>query len=190
MKRGTLVQLHPEAHRDELSDAGLVAACAAGDRTARARLFQLHVDAIHRFVARMRGSDADAVDDLVQITFLRAFRAAARFRNATARSWLFGIAANVVKEHARGEIRRKRALELLRDEQPRVVPARDPAVAKLADAIAALPIALRAVIVLVDVEGERGSDAAAALGIPEGTLWRRVHEARTALRRALRGGAP
>jgi DNA-directed RNA polymerase specialized sigma24 family protein len=39
--------------------------------------------------------------------------------------------------------------------------------------------------VLVDLEGERGIDAAAALGIPEGTLWRRVHEARVRLREEL-----
>jgi DNA-directed RNA polymerase specialized sigma24 family protein len=44
--------------------------------------------------------------------------------------------------------------------------------------------------VLVDLEGERGSDAAAALGVPEGTLWRRVFHARQALRRGLDGGAP
>ena len=190
MKPGTLIQLHPHAHRDELSDAGVVAACAAGDRNARARLFEQHVDAIHRFVARMRGADSDAVDDLVQNTFLRAFRAAARFRGASARSWLYGIAANVVKEHARGEIRRKRALDAVREHVPRAAPSRDPAAAELGAAIAALPEALRAAFVLVDLEGERGVDAAAALGVPEGTLWRRVYEARVALRRALRGGEP
>jgi DNA-directed RNA polymerase specialized sigma24 family protein len=41
--------------------------------------------------------------------------------------------------------------------------------------------------VIVDIEGERGVDAAAALGIPEGTLWRRVSHARQALRAALGG---
>ena len=124
-KKGQLIQLRPEPRVDEMSDAGLVAACAAADRTARALLFERHVDAIHRFVARMRGSDADVVDDLVQATFMRAFQGAARFRGASARSWLFGIAANVVREHARSEIRRKRALSVVaeraaaRDRAPR-----------------------------------------------------------------------
>ncbi len=45
------------------------------------------------------------------------------------------------------------------------------------------------VAVIVDIEGERGVDAAAQLGIPEGTLWRRVFHARQALRAAL-GGEP
>jgi RNA polymerase sigma-70 factor, ECF subfamily len=188
VKRGVLIQLRPEARADDLTDAGLVAACATGDRAARALLFERHVDAIHRFIARMRGSDADAVDDLVQATFLRAFHAAARFRGTTARAWLHGIAANVVKEHARTEIRRKRTLHALAETLPAAARPRDPTLARLPDAIAALPHARRAAFVLVDLEGARGIEAAAALGIPEGTLWRHVYEARVALRERL-GGA-
>ncbi len=191
MKKGELVQLRPEARVEEMTDAGLVAACAAADRTARALLFERHVDAIHRFAGRMRASDADAVDDMVQATFVRAFQSAARFRGESARSWLYGIAANVVREHARKEIRRKRALGVVaQTEQPlSTTPGRALLLARLPDAVASLPHDLRAAFVLVDLEGERGSDAAAALGIPEGTLWRRMHEARTLLRAAL-GGEP
>ena len=189
MKRGELIELHPaRAVRDEdLSDPGLIAACAAGDRTARALLFERHVDAIHRFVARMRGSDADVVDDLVQVTFLRAFGAAVRFHGTTARAWLHGIAANVVKEHARKEIRRKRALSLVAECVTSSSPPRDPTLARLPGAISALPHPLRAAFILVDLEGEKGIDAASALGIPQGTLWRHVYEARCALREALHG---
>jgi RNA polymerase sigma-70 factor (ECF subfamily) len=188
IKKGQLLQLRPEARVDEMSDAGLVAACAAADRTARSLLFERHVDAIHRFVGRMKGSDADAIDDLVQMTFVRAFQSAGRFQGASARSWLYGIAANVVREHARKEIRRKRAMSLVADELPRATPGHDLMLAKLPGAIEALPHELRAAFVLIDMEGEKGVDAAAALGIPEGTLWRRVFNARTALRKALAGG--
>lgn len=188
IEKGLLVQLRPEARSEEMSDAGLVAACAAADRTARALLFERHVDAIHRFVGRMKGSDSDALDDLVQVTFVRAFQSAGRFRGTSARSWLFGIAANVVREHARKEIRRKRALSLVAEELPRSIRGHDLMLAKLPGAIAALPHELRVAFVLIDMEGEKGIDAAAALGIPEGTLWRRVFNARTALRKALAGG--
>jgi RNA polymerase sigma-70 factor (ECF subfamily) len=189
IKKGQLIQLRPEARVEDMSDAGLVAACAAEDRTARALLFERHVDSIHRFVARMRGSDADVVDDLVQATFIRAFGAAARFHGTSARSWLYGIAANVVREHARKEIRRKRALSVVAEELPRTTHPRDAhLLARLPQAIAALPHELRAAFVIVDLEGEKGCDAAAALGIPEGTLWRRLFNARTALRKALDGG--
>jgi RNA polymerase sigma-70 factor (ECF subfamily) len=187
VKKGELVQLRPEARVEEMTDAGLVAACAAADRTARSLLFERHVDAIHRFVGRMRASDADAVDDMVQVTFVRAFQGAARFRGESARSWLYGIAANVVREHARTEIRRKRALSVVAQTAPPhgTTPGQALLLAKLPDAVASLPHDLRAAFVLVDLEGERGSDAAAALGIPEGTLWRRMHEARTRLRAPL-----
>jgi RNA polymerase sigma-70 factor (ECF subfamily) len=189
MKKGQLIQLRPQVRVEEMSDAGLLAACAAEDRTARALLFERHVDAIHRFVARMRASDADSVDDVVQATFVRAFQGAARFHGTSARSWLYGIAANVVREHARKEIRRKRAMSVVAEELPRTVQARDAhLLARLPDAIAALPHELRTAFVIVDLEGEKGCDAALALGIPEGTLWRRLFQARTALRKAIDGG--
>ena len=188
-QKGQLIQLRPEARVDEMSDAGLVAACAAEDRTARSLLFERHVDAVHRFVSRMRASDADSVDDVVQATFVRAFQSAVRFHGTSARSWLYGIAANVVREHARKEIRRKRALSVVAEEMPRIAQARDPhLLARLPDAIAALPHELRTAFVIVDLEGEKGCDAALALGIPEGTLWRRLFQARQVLRRAIDGG--
>jgi RNA polymerase sigma-70 factor (ECF subfamily) len=186
MKRGSLVQLHPDTSVDELTDEGLVAACATGDRAARALLFERHVDAVHRFIARMRGSDTDVVDDLVQATFIAAFQA--RCRTAHVRGWLYGIAANLVRNHARREIRRKHALAAVAEQQPSAHRMGDPVtLARLPVAIAALPHDLRAALVLVDLEGERGADAALALGIPEGTLWRRVYHARKALRAALGG---
>jgi len=187
---GRLLQLRPDAAIEEMSDAGIVAACAADDRTARALLFERHVDAVHRFVGRMRGGDHDVIDDLVQSTFMRAFQGAARFRGDSARAWLFGIAANLVREYARKEIRRKRALAVVAHTQPRSTERRDAhLIARLPEAIAGLPHDLRAAFVLVDCEGERGIDAAMALGVPEGTLWRRVATARTKLREALHGGA-
>ncbi len=191
MKRGQVIALRHEAAPagTELSDVGLVAACAAGDRAARTLLFERHVDSIYRFISRMRGSDADVIDDLVQATFLRAFGAAQRFRGESARSWLFGIAANVVREHARSEIRRKRLLQIVAEEQPRAsLPPDAYALSRLPGAISELPHDLRVALVLVDLEGERGSDAALALGVPEGTLWRRLFHARAALREALAGG--
>lgn len=189
MKKGQLVQLRPEARVEDMSDVGLVAACAAADRTARALLFERHVDAIHRFVSRMRASDSDAIDDLVQVTFLRAFQSAVRFHGRSARSWLYGIAVNVVREHARKEIRRKRAMSVVAEDLPRTTQVRDAhLLARLPDAIAALPHELRAAFAIVDLEGEKGCDAAAALGIPEGTLWRRLFMARTKLREILAGG--
>lgn len=192
--RGAIVPLRREGvHLDEVSDEGLVAACATADRAARAALFGRHVDGVRRFVARMTAADADAVDDLVQSTFLEAFRCAARFRGGSqVRTWLFGIAANLVRTYARGEIRRKAAMAAAAAVP--AVPAapageRRVLVERLAAAVAELPHDLREVFVLVDVEEWKGVEVAAALGVPEGTVWRRLHDARGRLRQALGAGS-
>jgi RNA polymerase sigma-70 factor (ECF subfamily) len=185
-----LVELRPALTVDDMTDEALVAACATGDRASQAQLFERYIAAIHRFVTRMRGSDREVVDDLVQATFLAAFQAAHRFRGGNARAWLYSIAANQVRDYARREIRRRRALVAVADVVPSGAPGADPSlVTRLPAAIAALPHDLRAALVLIDLEGERGRDAAEALGVPEGTLWRRVHLARKAIRIAL-GGEP
>jgi RNA polymerase sigma-70 factor (ECF subfamily) len=176
----------------DIGDAAVIAACATGDAIARAALFERHVDAIHRFVSRLTG-DAAAADDLVQSTFIAAYRAASRFRaGGRARPWLYGIAANLTRSHARGEGRRIRALSafasLHRDEPAvSIDPADRDRIARLPAAIAALPHDLRAALLLIDLEGQSGRDAATVLGVPEGTLWRRVFDARRAVRRFVEG---
>lgn len=190
MRRGTLVQLRPAADIADLTDEGLAAACATGDRAAQGLLFERHADAVYRFIARMRTSDASSVDDLVQATFIAAFRSAGTFRGPRLQSWLFGIAANVMRTYVRKEVARRRVATSLA-EQPAAEPVspRDANVIRLREAIASLSPKLREVIVLVDLEGESGIDCAAALGIPEGTVWRRLSEARAKLREALGGAA-
>jgi RNA polymerase sigma-70 factor (ECF subfamily) len=185
-----LYQLRPHATVDDLGDEALAAACATGDHAAQSLLFERHVDAVHRFLARMRGSDAAALDDLVQATFLAAFQSAGQFRGGKLRSWLFGIAANIVRSYVRKEIARRRTVSALEGEPP-AEPARaeDADVVRLREAIARLAPKLREVLVLVDLEGETCADAAAALRIPESTLWDRLAAARKVLREAL-GGEP
>jgi RNA polymerase sigma factor (sigma-70 family) len=190
MKLGQLIQLRPVAAVEDLSDEGLAAACATGDRAARGLLFERHADAVHRFIARMRSSDASSVDDLVQATFIAAFHSADRFRGPRLLSWLYGIASNVLRTHVRKEVARKRVVTSLAEQPPVAsIAPRDVDVARLHTAIASLSPKLREVIVLVELEGESGADTAAALGIPEGTVWRRLSDARARLREAL-GGLP
>ncbi len=192
-ERGVLIPLRRSAPSLEaLSADGLLAAVAAGDRAARAVLFERHVDDVHRFVARLSCADAAAVDDLVQATFLTAFDAAGRFRgDASIKVWLCGVASNVARTWARGEIRRKAAMSAAAEALPTEGGSTTARLeqrqtyARLLAAVGALRHDLRAAFVLVDMEGARGQDAAAALGVPEGTLWRRLSEARAALRAAL-----
>ena len=190
MKLGQLIQLRPAVSVEELSDEGLAAACATGDRAAQGLLFERHADHVYRFIARMRASDAGAVDDLVQATFLAAFKSADRFRGPRLQSWLFGIAVNIMRAHVRREVARKRVASSLADQPAEdAVAPRDGDLIRLRAAIDTLSEKLRAVIVLVDLEGQSGGEAAQILGIPEGTVWRRLADARAKLRAAL-GGVP
>jgi RNA polymerase sigma-70 factor (ECF subfamily) len=57
--------------------------------------------------------------------------------------------------------------------------------ARLHRAIARLPEGRRVVVIMVEWEGMSGVEVASVLGVPVGTVWRRLHEARAELRRAL-----
>ena len=81
------------AERSGVHDA-VVHAAAAGDQAAFAQLVQRHERELRVHCYRMVRSAPDA-DDLVQETFLRAWRSLSRFEGrATFRSWLYRIATN------------------------------------------------------------------------------------------------
>lgn len=177
-----------------LSDDALVAACAIGDTAALGTLFDRHHRTLYGFLSRLAGTDARDLDDFVQATFLEVMRAAGRYRrDASVRSWLFGIAANVVSHHVRSEVRR-RAFHVRLSEQPLPSPLRpDEAVERdlmlsaLGRALAELPHRLRVVYVMCELEEMPGVEVARALGLRQGTLWRLLYEARVALRAHLEG---
>ena len=197
---GRLIRSRPsdpgmEEERGDPTEATLVAACAKRDGAAMGTLFERHGEAVHRFLWRLCGGGAD-VDDLTHATFLAAFRSAANFRRGSqVRTWLFGIALNVSRHHQRGESRRRAFLRAWAEHpkndgtRPDRLAEGRQLVRRLEDALAALPPDLRAAYLLCDVEDLRGAEAAEALGIPTGTLGRRLHQARKALRAAIEGSA-
>lgn len=83
-------------------DAGsLVQRASAGDRAAFDALYLAHVDAVRRLLTRLLGPSADR-DDLVQQTFLEAYRALPKFRGEAAFStWLYRIAVRLAYRHLR-----------------------------------------------------------------------------------------
>lgn len=176
----------------ELDDANLIEQCTGGVRAAMAELFHRYVNPVHRFVEGLRGTNSEAVQDLVQQTFIAAFGSISTFRGGSIKPWLFGIALNKTRMYARGEIRRKRKLTLLAQEPVHDADTRLVNRQQLDDIrrqIAMLTPKLREALVLIDIEGASGAQAAALLKIPLGTLWRRVYEARQQLR-SLMSGTP
>src|SRR5678815_1236350 len=142
-----------------MSDEALVSATGARDPVALGALFdRFHLD-VWRFLARVAGCPESDLDDLVQMTFVEVFRSAARFsRRSAVKTWIFGIAVNVARNHARSEGRHRAAVARMA-EAPRTRVRRPDShaensqmLAQLAAALAELPYDLRVAYTLCVIE--------------------------------------
>jgi RNA polymerase sigma-70 factor, ECF subfamily len=182
-----------------MDDDELIAAMAGGDDTALRELFARHAPWL---AARLRAAlPAPEVEDVLQETFLAAWRGARRYQPAgAAGGWLWGIA----RRQAALWLRRRgpAGLELpaaggLPGESP-AGPATDPALAavaraELAGAIRALGPAggaARETWRLLYVEDRPVAEVAALMGVPEGTVKSRAYRVRQLMRAALRNHDP
>ena len=175
-----------------MSDEALLAATATGDLAALDALFERFHVVVYRFLGRFAATDEAEHDNLVQATFLEARRGARRFRGGSSvKTWILGIAANLARHHLRGERRRRdkhaRYAEELHVvlEQPDQHVERRELMRAIAEALAGLPHDQRVAFVLCDLEDIPGVEAARVVGVPQGTLWRRLHFARKAMRAAV-----
>jgi RNA polymerase sigma-70 factor (TIGR02960 family) len=164
------------------TDAAL-AAVKDGDEAAFARLIERHRRELHVHCYRMVGSFEDA-EDLVQETFLRAWRSRHTFqRGGFLRAWLYRIATNACLDSLRRSARRAQAprasaevpwlqpypdrlldeIAPTEDEPDAVVVARETIELAYLTVIQLLPPRQRAVLVLRDVLGWSAAETAAAL---------------------------
>jgi len=138
-------------------------------------------------VARRLTSDGDAAEDLVQETMLAAWRGFHQFRSGTnERAWLFRILINAV--HARG--RKLRATPAMMPIGEHDFPsgsraAAIPKAVEIAQALEALPLEQKEVLLLGVVEGFTSREIAGILSIPIGTVMSRMSRGRQALRHVL-----
>jgi RNA polymerase sigma-70 factor (ECF subfamily) len=158
-------------------DGALAAAYTRGDEQAAAELVHRHAAAVGRFLYSA-GADASDVDDLVQETFFRAFRRLDQWgRQASFRSWLFGIGSNLLRD----EFRRRKGRRMFsledRDIPDRSDPHADLAAVETEERLRAglrrLPRLQREVFLLRVNEGIDYEQIAAALGTTPGAA--RVH---------------
>ena len=170
---------------EELSDEALIAACALGDRAALGALFDRHAADVRMFLLHYLSHAEDDVDDLVQVTFEIVQKRANRFQGrSSTRTWLLGVARNVARRHVRTEFRRRRlSLRLLEEHSSSHADLEEHVFKRerlkdLRAAIRQLSPARREAFVLVYVQGLSGVEAAKVLGVREGTLWKRLCEAR------------
>lgn len=156
-------------------------------------------DRLYALALRMCDSP-QAAEDLVQETFLRAFRGWDRFRGeAEPSTWLYTIATRLCRRMQRrraGEPRRLESLESLLPAPGEDVPdlslpdaleeqARREVREVVEGAIAELPFRFRLPFVLKELADLSLAEIAAILGIREATAKTRVHRARLRLRRAV-----
>lgn len=160
-----------------------------------------HMDAVYRFALSLTRDAAEA-DDLVQETFLKAFKAFDSFQEGTnCKAWLFRILRNtrINKIRSAGrEIGVDDAAELIEattlvgwserafyrgPEAAAVLAAtRD----QLEEALSSLPSDFRQAVVLADVEGLAYQEIADVMGTPIGTVMSRLYRGRRLMRERLK----
>jgi RNA polymerase sigma-70 factor (ECF subfamily) len=157
----------------------------------------VHLDALYQTALRLTGSRAHA-DDVVQETFLRAFKSFYRFDPGTnCRAWLFTIMRNAFLNRMRGAGREVLDGDMDRYESERMSAA-DVGVPNPEEtffqtvlhgdvdrALKALPLVFREAVILADLEGLSYREIADVLGCPMGTVMSRLARGRGLLRGAL-----
>ncbi|MCC6442575.1 MAG: sigma-70 family RNA polymerase sigma factor [Armatimonadetes bacterium] len=179
----------------EPSDDDLIASCLKGDRAAFNGLVARYQEAVYRLAYRMVG-DREESKDIVQDTFVKAYRALGTFRRgASFSSWLLKIASNLCIDHLRQ--RRNRPLSLDAsleggweplDERPSPEESavQEERVRAVRKAVAGLPDKYRLPLLLRHSHDMSVEEIARMQGQPVGTVKSYLFRAREMVKRALR----
>jgi RNA polymerase sigma-70 factor, ECF subfamily len=177
------------------------------DQARFAELAMEHMPSLYSAALRLTRNPADA-EDLVQETYLRAYRGFGGFTEGTnLRAWLFRILTNTYINTYRAARRRPEIADVEDVEDlylyHRLGPstngdpsrsAEEEALASFTDdevkaAIESLPDVFRIAVLLADVEGFSYKEIAEITDVPIGTVMSRIHRGRRALQKALHGFA-
>jgi RNA polymerase sigma-70 factor (ECF subfamily) len=171
-------------------DADRVAGERRDDSERFDRLYRRHADPIFRFCLRRTGDWALA-EDIRSAVFYEAWRRRADvdLETRAALPWLYGVAANVIRNHARSARRRAAAMrrvpweraeaDLTEDIAERIDASDRASAAR--DLMSRLPAGEREVVILCLAEDLSYSAAASVLGLPIGTVRSRLSRARARL---------
>lgn len=184
----------------DVSEATWIERARKGDRRAFDRLVDAHAAAVWRVAWRIVRHREDA-EDVVQETFLAAFRSMPEFRGEAAFStWLHQIARSRALNHLQraSERGRRASAPLDADREESVPDRREPSplraleskelLRRLAECFEKLPAPWKAVLALRDAESLSYEAIAEAVGIELGTVRSRLARARFALKDCVDGG--
>ena len=180
------------------SNAALMARVQAGDLDAFEPLVRRYERRLFGYFLNLVEDPATAAD-LAQETFVRVYRAAARYQESGKfESWLFRIAANLVRSRQRRPDQRMPHLSLEeapagarelashgREARPDEAAWRAELRDALQKALPRLPFVFREAVLLRDVEGRSYREIAEMLGVEEGTVKSRAHRGRKHLKELL-----
>lgn len=179
----------PPSGGENDEDLVLLEAWRGGDQKAGNQLFNRHFDAICRFFANKVSSD---VDDLIQRTFMACVESKDGFRGeASFRGYLFGVARNILRRHYRDKRYKGERFDALEVSVHDMGPGPSMLVAErreqqlLLQALRQLPLDHQITLELYYWESMSGSELAAVLGIPEGTVRGRIRRAKQLLEESL-----
>jgi RNA polymerase sigma-70 factor (ECF subfamily) len=153
------------------------------------------VDSLYGTALRLTANPTDA-EDLVQDTYLKAFRSESQFEPGTnLKAWLFTILHNTFLNRRRRAVREPVSVEPEQIERiaagssatPEQLLLRDTLDADLQAALDALPDSFRQAVWLRDVEEFSYAEIASMLGIPIGTVMSRISRGRRMLYERLTG---
>jgi RNA polymerase sigma-70 factor, ECF subfamily len=150
-----------------------------------------YIDSLYGTAMRLTRRPADA-EDLVQDTYLKAFRSAAQFERGTnLKAWLFTILHNTFRNMRRhdgrspidvnSEVVEQAAGDPVRDFSPEELLTRASLDADLQAALDSLPEAFRQAVWLRDVEELTYAEIAGILDVPIGTVMSRISRGRRSL---------
>jgi RNA polymerase sigma-70 factor, ECF subfamily len=175
---------------EQCDDAALLRGVARGDEKALAALYDRHAGWLMVRLTR-RCALPDVVDHAVQDTFLALWREPGAYRgDGDVAAFIWGIGVRRLIDSIRRENGTRRRLPW-RAAQPQVIVSAEDQVlvgiehGRLGQALAALSPELRCAIEATVLDGLTCAEAAALLGVAEGTIKSRCHRARLALRAAL-----
>ena len=161
--------------------------------------FMPHVNSMYNFAFRLTFDEDDA-KDLVQDTYLKAYRFIESFQQGTnAKAWLFRILKNSFindyrkkrKEPAKVDYQEVETYYNSEDVDRQITPdlrvesLQDMIGDEISNALNSLDVDFRTVIILCDLEGFKYDEMAKILDIPIGTVRSRLHRARNLLKEKL-----
>jgi RNA polymerase sigma-70 factor (ECF subfamily) len=146
------------------------------------------IPALRRY-ARALTRDAEAADDLVQDTLVRALRSEHLFHGGDVRSWLYTILTNLNRNRLRSLARRP-VLTPIGDNDAADMAGPEAGTRDIGRALAGLVEDQRAALLLVVLEGLTYREVAEVQGVPIGTVMSRLARARVQIKAYLDGERP